>query len=60
VTKEFAEQPQCRDLVALGLNENFENPAFAVNGTPAPAQLDNALQIKQIGSVLRSHPWGGL
>src|ERR1700720_3808476 len=25
VTKEFAEQPQCRDLVALGLNENFEN-----------------------------------
>src|SRR6202040_2361347 len=34
VTKEFAEQPQCRDLVALGLNENFENLAFAVNGTP--------------------------
>ena len=32
--KEFAEQPQCRDLVALGLNENFENLAFAVNGTP--------------------------
>ena len=34
VTTEFAEQPQCRDLVALGLNENFENLAFAVNGTP--------------------------
>ena len=34
VTKEFAEQAQCRDLVALGLNENFENLAFAVNGTP--------------------------
>jgi hypothetical protein len=34
VTKELAEQPQCRDLVALGLNENFENLAFAVNGTP--------------------------
>jgi hypothetical protein len=33
VTKEFAGQPQCRDLVALGLNENFENLAFAVNGT---------------------------
>jgi myo-inositol catabolism protein IolC len=33
VTKEFAEQPQCRGLVALGLNENFENLAFAVNGT---------------------------
>ena len=27
-------QPQCRDLVALGLNENFETLAFAVNGTP--------------------------
>jgi hypothetical protein len=34
VTKEFAKQPQCRGLVAMGLNENFENLAFAVNGTP--------------------------
>src|ERR1700716_4247023 len=34
LTKKFAEQPQCRDLVALGLNENFENLPSPVNGTP--------------------------
>jgi hypothetical protein len=31
VTKEFAKQPQRRDLVALGLNENFENLASEIS-----------------------------
>src|SRR5262249_4836154 len=32
--KEFPEETHGRRLVALGLNENFQNRALAVNGTP--------------------------
>src|SRR5262245_55085240 len=32
--KEFPEETHGRGLVALGLNENFQNLALAVNGTP--------------------------
>jgi len=33
-TKEFAEKAHCHGFVVLGLNENFQNLALAVDGTP--------------------------
>jgi hypothetical protein len=33
-SKQFPQQPQRRDFVALGLDQDFENLAFAVDSTP--------------------------
>ena len=33
-SKQFPQQPQRRDFIALGLDEDLENLAFAVDSTP--------------------------
>jgi hypothetical protein len=53
-SKEFAEQPQCCDLVALGLNEDFKNLAFAVDGAPHVHLLSRGPHDPGIGLALRA------
>jgi hypothetical protein len=56
-SKQFPEQPQRRGFIALGLDQDLENLAFAASTT---GTKDARLQISQIGSALCFHPRGRL